>query len=139
MPIYNRLLQDLHDATADVCVAIVCARWDEGSITMGEALDAYLAVAVDKGIDAVLDRLDETFRYELLQVLEGWALAGPNPEIVRIFGGIHRYEHEPDPMKAAQVKRDVEARYAEEDAYFVDIALPRIRSWWATRTGSAMS
>ncbi|WP_441292592.1 hypothetical protein ACSRUE_21315 [Sorangium sp. KYC3313] len=137
--IYNGILRSLQDATVDVCVATVCARWDEGSITMGEALDAYLDVAVDKGIDAVLDRLDETFRHELLQVLMGWALAGPDPKIIRIFGGIYSYEREPDPIKAAQMKRDVEAMHAEEDAYFLDIALPRIRSWWAIRTGSAMS
>lgn len=137
VPIYHWLLRDLQDATVDVCMAAICAWWDEGSITMGEALDAYLDVAVDKGIDAVLDRLDDTFRHELLQVLKGWALAGPDPKIIRIFGGIHSYELEPDPIKAAQMKRDVEARHAEEDAYFVDIALPRIRSWWAIRTGSA--
>ncbi|WP_438016839.1 hypothetical protein WMF18_39585 [Sorangium sp. So ce315] len=135
---HHWLLRDLQDATVDVCVAAVRARWDEGLITLGEAVDAHLDVAVHKGIDAVLDRLDEAFRRELLEVLEGWALAGPSPEIIRIFGGIYSYQREPDPEKAAQMKREVEARHAEEDAYFIGVALPRIRSWWAARARSAV-
>lgn len=109
--------------------------WTDGRLARGEADGLYFDVAVFGGIDEVLRKMPEAFRVRLLESLMAWAtapLAGIEGS-VRVFGGIYSYEVEHDPVKRAQMKAELEARHAAEDAYLVDVVQPRIIAWWMGR------
>lgn len=93
----------------------------------------YFDAAVEHGIDEVLALLEEPEREFVLDSLTLWALAPPDEKPCRVFGGIYKYEYDPDPEKAARMKREIQEGYDAEDRYFMEVTRPRIDTWWKRR------
>lgn len=130
---YGLLGDDAATASLDRRLAAVRVGWDTGALTRGAADKLYFDAAVFDGIDETLSKLDDPWRESLFTTLREWALADPSEKPIRIFGGIYSYEMESDPEKAAQMRKEVEDRHAEEDAHFMNVILPDIRAWWEAR------
>src|SRR4030095_1505913 len=111
----------------------VQAAWDGGDVPRADVHDLHFDAAVFDGIEETLALLDAPWRDALFARLERWALADPAERPLTIFGGIHSYEHEPDPEEAGRQKREVDDRQAASEAYFMNVVRPRIGAWWAAR------
>ncbi|HRI71001.1 MAG TPA: hypothetical protein PK156_42510, partial [Polyangium sp.] len=110
----------------------VVAFWDDGMLARGEVEDRFFELATKTDIDKVLARLPAPWHDAVLAHLQWWAEAGDS-EPITIFGGIYTHETEPDPMKAAEMKREVKDQHAAEAKHFKEFVLPAIRNWWAKR------
>jgi len=113
---------------------LVRRAWEAAEFTRGEVNDLHFDLALHDGIEETLQFLDETWRADLVETLKHWALADPDAEPFHIFGGIYAYEREPDPAKAASMRREVEEARAAEVTYFLTVIRPRIDDWWRRRS-----
>jgi hypothetical protein len=123
---------DASTASLDQRLAAVDAGWNQGVLTNGAVDSLYFDAAVFDGFDATLSRLDARRREALFETLQAWALADPAEQPINLSGAVYAYEWEPDPEKAARMKREVDDAQAAEDAYFMNVIRPRINAWWAT-------
>lgn len=118
-------------STVEGQIEAIREAWVGGNFARGEIDSLYFDVMVFEGFP--IDAVPEGFRDRVVESLKAWATAPEDEKGVRIFGGIYAYEVEPDPVKRAAMKAEVEAEEAAESLFFESIVRPRIKSWWSTR------
>ncbi len=132
----QRIVIDAMDMRIAESLRETFALWEHGALNRGDLEERIFTLATETNIDKVLSRLPAPWADVLLAQLQGWA-EGPDREPLFIFGGIYAYETEPNPLKAAEMRRELEEQQAADVKHFKEVILPIIRTWWAKRTSTA--
>lgn len=106
--------------------------WAAGNISRGEAKTYYCDyVGESNNISKSLNEIPLDFRSDVYHSLRNTALYPANEEVFFVMGGIYAYECESDPIKKAQMKKEVEDREKAKRDYYNNVIRPKIRAWWA--------
>lgn len=109
--------------------------WDLGLISRAEAESAYFdCVAQSDDINKAIEEIPSEFRFRVFYSLRDAALYPEDKEVFFVMGGIYSYELEKDPIKKAQMKKEVDDREKAERDHYNNVIRPKIRSWWAKRS-----
>jgi len=120
------------DIAIDSSLRETLAFWEDGLLARGEMEDRLFELVIKTDIDKVLARLPQPWHDAVLKNLQSWA-EDEDREPITIFGGIYKYEMEPDPAKAAEMKREVQEEQAADTKHLKEIVIPMIRDWWIKR------
>jgi|KBSMisStaDraftv2_1062788.scaffolds.fasta_scaffold2362633_1 hypothetical protein len=118
------MTKDMSDVVAQVTE--VMALWNDGMLGRGEVAPRLADLLTATNIDEVWAATPDEWRADLLKYLEG--LAGDG-ELISISGGIYMYEVEPDPVRRAEMKAEVEREEAARNAYIEQVIVPALRNW----------
>lgn len=115
-------------------VSLIVNGFEQGSLTHAEAFDMLLGLIHDDNIEALIASVPETWREEFAEFLTSYAQ--PKLEWVEIFGGIKRWECEPDSSRREKGRRVDQQRQEAERAHFYAVILPSIHAWIKRRGAS---
>jgi hypothetical protein len=105
----------------------VIADWDEGRLARGDVLSRLIDLLTATNIDEVVAVVPDEWRQSLVDRLHD--ISEAEGELITVFGGIHSWELERDPVRRAEMQAEIERDRTAERAQFEAVILPTIRAW----------
>lgn len=131
-------LSPLASLALDSALDRVSRAWDNGHLNQAEVEGALFDVAVTYGINDTLVRVtDRSLCWGLMlwRYLAHVAEATEAP--FQMFGGIRRWEVEPDLQVRAELRAAAEAAERAKETHFVEVVWPKVKAWWAAQPSGA--
>ena len=130
-------LSPLASLALEAALDHVSNAWDSGLLSQAEVEGELFDVAVTYGINETLGRaVDRSLCWGLMLFRQLVRTATATEPPLQMFGGVRRWEIEPDPQVRAELREAAEAAERAESAHFVEVVWPKVKAWWAIWAGS---